>query len=89
MGFPSDSRRNLIVIGGSAGALEALRKLLSELPPDLSAAILVTLHIPTDYPSVLPELLGSVSCWPVEHPSDNEPLRPRKIYVAPLTSTCM
>ncbi|PYX85330.1 MAG: hypothetical protein DMG68_18255, partial [Acidobacteria bacterium] len=42
---PSDLRRDLIVIGGSAGALEALRTLFSRLPSDLPAAILVTVHI--------------------------------------------
>ena len=83
MATPSDLRRDLIVIGGSAGALEALRTLFSRLPSDLPAAILVTVHIPADFPSILPELLKSWSAWPAVHPSGSEPLQHGKIYVAP------
>jgi CheB methylesterase len=43
---PTEARtRDLVVIGGSAGSLEALKTLISKLPTDLRAAILVVIHI--------------------------------------------
>ena len=51
-------RRDAIVVGGWAGALEALRLLVSLLPSDLHAALFVTLHISTDFPSVLSLAVG-------------------------------
>ena len=40
-----DARRNVIVIGASAGGLEPLQRTLSDLPPDLSAAVFVVMHV--------------------------------------------
>ncbi|MDF2759127.1 MAG: CheB methylesterase, partial [Thermomicrobiales bacterium] len=37
---------DIIVIGGSAGGIEALRTLVSGLPPDLPAALFVAVHVP-------------------------------------------
>lgn len=79
----SGERRDIIVIGGSAGALEALRSLVGFLPPDLDAAIFLTLHVSSDYPSVLPILLRDVGPLPAFHPKDKEPIRAGSIYVAP------
>ena len=43
----------MIAIGGSAGAIEALRALVARFPADLPASIFVTIHIPADFPSML------------------------------------
>jgi two-component system chemotaxis response regulator CheB len=75
-------RRDIVVIGGSAGGFEALRRLLDLLPSDLPATIFVTLHIPRDFPSVLPELLsrnGKV----VRQPSTEQEFSAGQIFIAP------
>ena len=51
-----DVKRNLIVVGGSAGSLEVLRALAAGLPVDLDAAVLVVVHVPASVRSVLPQL---------------------------------
>jgi two-component system, chemotaxis family, protein-glutamate methylesterase/glutaminase len=79
---PPHLRRDLIVIGGSAGALEALKILLAELPKNLAASILLVVHVPPDYPSILPEILSRTGPLHAFNPSDREALKPGKVYVA-------
>ena len=75
-----------MVIGGSAGSLEPLRRLLQFLPKGLPVSVFVTLHFPPDYPSILPELLDLPGLWPAHHPSEREPVQPGQVYVAPPNS---
>lgn len=75
-------RRDLIVIGGSAGAHHALRKLLARLPADLPAAVLVVTHLAPGPRSTLAELLTRESVLPVAAAADGEPARPGRVYVA-------
>ena len=74
---------DIIVVGASAGGVEALMHLASRLPPDLPAAVLVVLHVPPHATSRLPHLLGRAGPLPAAHATDNTPLRPGRIYVAP------
>jgi two-component system chemotaxis response regulator CheB len=67
----------------SAGGVEALSKLVSMLPPDLPATVLVVLHISPVGPSVLPRILSRVGKLPARHPRDGEPLEGGVITVAP------
>jgi two-component system chemotaxis response regulator CheB len=76
-------RRDLIVIGASAGGVEALRKIVALLPDDLPAAILVVLHIWPEGPSLLPQILNSAGPLTAVHPYDGEALEYGRIYVAP------
>src|SRR5262245_38875323 len=63
---------DIIVIGTSAGGVEALRELTQGLPPDLPAAIFVVLHVPPTGPSVLPEILNRSGLMPAHHAIDGE-----------------
>jgi two-component system chemotaxis response regulator CheB len=75
--------RDLVVIGASAGGVEALRELARGLPADFPAAVFVVVHIPTDSPSMLPHILARSGPLPAEHAKDGQPIQPGRIYVAP------
>src|SRR5262252_3717839 len=77
------SIRDIIVIGGSAGGLEALMKLLCALPPDLPAAIGVVLHRSPVLSSNLSEVIKRSSQLPVVEVNEREPLRSGHVYLAP------
>ena len=76
-------RRDLVVIGASAGGVEALRQLVGDLPADLPAAVLVVLHVPPGGGTALPAILDRSGPLPVRHAVAGEALRPGQVYVAP------
>jgi two-component system, chemotaxis family, protein-glutamate methylesterase/glutaminase len=77
--------RDLVVIGGSAGASAPLRSILSSLPQDLPAAVLVVMHVPSTGEGVFPTLsnLPSPAALPVQNAEDGGELRTGRIYIAP------
>ncbi|HET8782066.1 MAG TPA: chemotaxis protein CheB [Pyrinomonadaceae bacterium] len=72
-----------IVIGASAGGVQALSTLVSDLPAELPAAVFIVLHIPSDAPSLLPTILARDTGLSVAHAQDNEPIQRGRVYVAP------
>ena len=76
-------RTRVVAVGGSAGSIEALVELVSELPAALPVPVLVTVHIGDRVRSRLPEILSRPATLPVAHARQGEPLRPGHIYVAP------
>ena len=72
----------IIVIGASAGGVEAIGKLVAALPATLEAALFVVLHIGA-HKSQLPALLNQWGTLPASHPRNGEPIRRGHIYVAP------
>lgn len=76
-------KRDIIVVGASAGGLEALSVLCQDLPRDFPAAIFVVMHVSPHYHSLLPEILSRTSQLPVHHGVDGEPIRPSRVRVAP------
>ena len=74
---------DIIVIGASAGGVEALTQLVAGLPADLPAAVFIVLHIPPDSRSRLPEVLQRATRLPTAHAVDGEPVLPGRVYVAP------
>ena len=73
---------DLIVVGASAGGLEALRAVVAGLPADLPAAVCVVWHMSTENSGVLPGILQRAGALPASHPQDGEPLQTGRIYVA-------
>jgi two-component system chemotaxis response regulator CheB len=80
---PPELTERVIAIGASAGGVEALRALVAGLPPDLPAAVLVVLHIPTRAPSALPGILDRAGPLPAVPARHGAPILPGMIYVAP------
>src|SRR3954466_999831 len=77
------AQRDIVVIGASAGGVEALSALVAQLPPDLDASVFVVVHIPSSATSVLPQILSRRGNLPAVHPADGNPIERGKIYVAP------
>lgn len=72
-----------VVIGASAGGVQALQTLLAALPAGFPAAIAVVLHLPPDRPSALASLLGAGCALPVAEAMDKQPMLPGHVLVAP------
>ena len=75
--------RRLIVIGASAGGVEALSRVVAALPEDLGAAVAVVLHISTSGTSVLPQILDRAGSLKAVRATDGDPVRHGCIHVAP------
>ncbi|HEY0232091.1 MAG TPA: chemotaxis protein CheB [Dokdonella sp.] len=79
----SSPRYDAIVIGASAGGVEALAELLPRLPVDLRASVVVVLHLRRERPSLLSEVFAPRCALPVREVQDKDRLRPGTIYFAP------
>jgi two-component system chemotaxis response regulator CheB len=78
----TEGRRDIVVVGASAGGVEALSRLIASLPADFPAAVFVVLHV-SPGGSVLPAILGRAGRLPVTHAVDGEPIDEGRVYVAP------
>lgn len=72
-----------IVIGASAGALEALSVVLPALPAGFACPVFVVVHVPPDRESLLANLLQSKCGVPVKEAEDKEPIVAGTVYLAP------
>jgi two-component system, chemotaxis family, protein-glutamate methylesterase/glutaminase len=77
------ANRDLVVIGASAGGIEALQQLCAGLPADLNAAVLVVMHTSNHSGGLLPKVLSRAGPLPATHPEDGELLQNGHVYVAP------
>jgi two-component system chemotaxis response regulator CheB len=71
------------VIGGSAGAVEALTRLVRALPADFPAAVLVVIHFPASAATTLPAILGRAGPLPACLAMPDTPVQPGMVYVGP------
>jgi two-component system chemotaxis response regulator CheB len=78
----SSANGRIVVIGASAGGVEALVRLVAELPPDFGLPIFVVLHVPPTT-SFLPQILERAGQLPAVHAEDGDPIRSRRILIAP------
>ena len=76
-------KRDVIVIGASAGGVQPLKDLLQLLPADLPAAVAIVLHRSPYHESYLPSVLGRHSLLSVLEPADRDPVLAGAVYVAP------
>jgi two-component system chemotaxis response regulator CheB len=75
-------RHDLVVVGASAGGLEALRRVVAGLPADLPATVCVVVHIVPDSPSALGAILARSGPLPCRTAGDGDRLRHGEILVA-------
>ncbi|WP_342740952.1 chemotaxis protein CheB [Bradyrhizobium sp. B117] len=74
--------RDIIVIGGSAGATQPLKQILGGLPADLPAAVFIVLHIPAHGIGILSTIASSASRLPVSQAENGMKIEPGRIYLA-------
>lgn len=76
-------KRNIVVIGASAGGFEAIKNLVASLPADLNAAIFIVWHMAPEVRGVLPYVLNRQNRLKAAHAVDGESIVFNRIYVAP------
>lgn len=74
--------RDIIVVGGSAGGVQAVIEFCRHLPAELPAAVFVVIHLSSEHESILAELLSD-SALPASSATDGEKIRYEHVYVAP------
>jgi two-component system chemotaxis response regulator CheB len=72
-----------IVIGASAGAIQALSRILPALPADYPIPVLVVVHVPADHSDLLAPLFQAKCRVVVKEAEDKEPIRPGFVYFGP------
>jgi two-component system chemotaxis response regulator CheB len=76
-------KRDIIVIGASAGGVQTLTALVAGLPHNLEASLLIVMHISASRPSALPQILSRAGPLPALHPAEGTVIEQGKIYLAP------
>jgi two-component system chemotaxis response regulator CheB len=74
--------RDIIVIGASAGGVDALQRLCAALPADLDAAVFIAQHLSPSARSLLPQILARSCVLPVICPVDEQPIEKGHVYIA-------
>jgi two-component system chemotaxis response regulator CheB len=77
------TKRDIVVIGGSAGGITALRTLIQGLSPDFAGTMFVVIHTSPTSPGLLPEILSHVNGLPAQHAVHQARFEPAHIYIAP------
>lgn len=77
----NDEKFGVIAVGASAGGVEALTRVVSGLPSDLTLPVVVVLHLPADAPSALARILDRAGPLPAAGARDGAELKPGTIYV--------
>lgn len=77
------AKKDIVVLGASAGGMDALQQVVAGVPADLSAALFVVWHMGPGVRSVLPEVLTRAGPLAAYHPEDGDSIEPGRIYVAP------
>lgn len=76
-------KRNIIVIGASAGGFDAIKQLVATLPAGMDAAIFIVWHMSPDVTGILPQVINKQNTIHAANAIDQEPLVFNRIYVAP------
>ncbi|HEY6937839.1 MAG TPA: chemotaxis protein CheB [Terriglobales bacterium] len=74
---------DIVVMGASAGGIPPIERVLSALPSDFPASILVAIHTAADGPRLLSEVISRMSSLPVAYAVDGDTPRKSRVYLAP------
>jgi two-component system chemotaxis response regulator CheB len=75
-------RRDVILVGASAGGVDAITRLVASLPADLEAAVLIVLHMAAEFPrSSFADRLNAVGALRVAEAVDGERIHKNRIYL--------
>lgn len=77
------TRPEAIVIGGSAGSVDALGRFFAAFKPVDPVPVAVVIHVPADSPGILHEVIAHHGIFPMKQAEDKEPLRAGTVYFAP------
>jgi two-component system, chemotaxis family, protein-glutamate methylesterase/glutaminase len=75
--------RDIVVIGASAGGLDAVVNVVRSLPANLPATIFIVIHTSPEGPGLLPDILGRIGTLPVRSARNGDPIVHGQIFVAP------
>ena len=75
-------KKDIIVIGGSAGSHMPLRQIIGALPSDLQASVFISTHMPTNSSGYLPDVLEMNSRLRIVPAVDGQPIEQGCVYVA-------
>jgi two-component system chemotaxis response regulator CheB len=78
----ASTTRDIIVIGGSAGSIEAVAHILPKVDPQIGAAIFIVVHTGEDSPNYLVNIFSKYTSLPVQYAVDREPIELGRVYVA-------
>ena len=77
----------IVGVGGSAGGLDAFRRLLQALPDDTDMAFVIVQHLDPKHTSQLPDILAKDTTMPVRNVEDGMSVQPNQVYVIPPNTT--
>lgn len=75
------ARKDIVVVGTSAGGVQALQVLVGGLPQDFDASVFLVLHIPASDGGLLTGILQRCTALPVIAPEDGMPIEKGRIYI--------
>lgn len=79
----------IIGVGASAGGLDAIKQLLTQIKPGFRHSLVIIQHISPDYKSLMSEILGRETTLPVNEVSDNMAVEAGQIYLIPPKSNIL
>jgi two-component system chemotaxis response regulator CheB len=74
---------DIVAVAASAGGLTALIEVLTDLPADFKAAIVIVQHLDPRHPSLMAEILSRRTVLKVIQASEGDKLTPGTVYIAP------
>ncbi|HEY9790491.1 MAG TPA: chemotaxis protein CheB [Candidatus Obscuribacterales bacterium] len=80
---PGVANFEVVALASSAGGLPALSRILSELPGEFPAAVLIVQHLDPRHRSLMAEILSNRTKLTVKEASEGDHLVPARVYIAP------